>query len=280
MDLLQLKYFQDSAVSENFSHTAQKYMVPPSCISHTIKRLEQELNVKLFDRSANKLKLNNNGKMLLSAVDTVFSELDSVKARLRNLSEEQTGEICILLLTNRKIITSFIAKFRKDFPLVSFRIEHTNSINYKNYDIIISDRAINNNIFEEKLFVREEIKLAVSESNPISKQKSIDISALKEERFISMPQGSSLRYYTDTLCNNAGFIPNIAIESDDPYYIREYLKLGLGVAFVPEFSWKGLFPNNISLVTLNTNNVYRETKVFTKKNAAEIVRQFSATLKI
>lgn len=95
-----------------------------------------------------------------------------------------------------------------------------------------------------------------------------------------MPQGSSLRYYTDTLCNNAGFIPNIAIESDDPYYIREYLKLGLGIAFVPEFSWKGLFPNNISLVTLNTNNVYRETKVFTKKNAAEIVRQFSATLKI
>ena len=61
MELLQLKYFCDAANSQNFSKTAEKFGVPPSCISQSIKRLEKELSVKLFNRSANKITLNNKG---------------------------------------------------------------------------------------------------------------------------------------------------------------------------------------------------------------------------
>ena len=42
MELLQLTYFCDAAVTQNFSKTAQKYNVPPSNISQSIKRLEIE----------------------------------------------------------------------------------------------------------------------------------------------------------------------------------------------------------------------------------------------
>ena len=56
MELLQLMYFCDAAEEENFSHTAQKYQVPPSNISQSVKRLEAELGVKLFDRSANRIR--------------------------------------------------------------------------------------------------------------------------------------------------------------------------------------------------------------------------------
>lgn len=49
MELLQLKYFCDAAETENFSKTAKKYLVPTSNISQSIKRLERELGVELFD---------------------------------------------------------------------------------------------------------------------------------------------------------------------------------------------------------------------------------------
>jgi len=62
MELLQLKYFCDAAKTQNFSQTAKKFMVPPSDISQTVKRLEKELGVALFSRHANRIVLNENGK--------------------------------------------------------------------------------------------------------------------------------------------------------------------------------------------------------------------------
>ena len=43
MELLQLRYFYESAKNENFAKTAEKYMVPASSISASVKRLEEEL---------------------------------------------------------------------------------------------------------------------------------------------------------------------------------------------------------------------------------------------
>ena len=58
MEILQLKYFCDAAQTQNFSKTAKKFLVPPSNISQTIKRLEKEVETTLFERHANKIKLN------------------------------------------------------------------------------------------------------------------------------------------------------------------------------------------------------------------------------
>ena len=52
MELLQLRYFFDSAKNEHFAKTAEKYWVPASSVSASIKRLEEELGCKLFDRQS------------------------------------------------------------------------------------------------------------------------------------------------------------------------------------------------------------------------------------
>ena len=61
MELLQLAYFCDAAITQNFSKTAEKYSVPTSNISQSIRRLEKELSVTLFDRTANRVSLNKEG---------------------------------------------------------------------------------------------------------------------------------------------------------------------------------------------------------------------------
>ena len=62
MELLQLLYFCDAAETQNFSGTARKYNVPTTGISQSIKRLEKELGVLLFDRTSNGISLNKRGK--------------------------------------------------------------------------------------------------------------------------------------------------------------------------------------------------------------------------
>ena len=79
MEFLQLKYFCHAAKTENFSHTAEAFLVPASSVSSSIKKLEEELGVQLFNRSSNKLSLNENGMVFLKTANSILNELEKAK---------------------------------------------------------------------------------------------------------------------------------------------------------------------------------------------------------
>lgn len=257
MELLQLKYFCDAAQSENFSKTAKKFNVPTSNISQSIKRLEKELNTQLFTHLSNKIILNEQGKkFLINAQKALNCLSDGVKA-INDISENIRGEIKISARTNRRIVTNAIESFKKKYPSVTFTISHSR-LTEKDFDIIIDSGK-----FDEKYtvfpLVTEEIVLAVNKHNPLAKQP-ITSKLLKRQRFISMPEGTSQYEYTLYCCKD--FIPNITIFSDDPYYVRKYVELGLGVAFFPALSWKNQFSENV--VIKKAGNISRTTYVACK----------------
>ena len=72
MELLQLRYFYESALTESFAQTAEKYLVPATSVSAAVKRLEGELGCALFDRFANRIRLNGNGRRLQKSLCLVF----------------------------------------------------------------------------------------------------------------------------------------------------------------------------------------------------------------
>jgi LysR family transcriptional repressor of citA len=76
MEFLQLRYFLDSAHTQSLAKTAKKHMVPASSVSAAIKRLEEELGCSLFDRTANRITLNENGRRLQLSLVRMFRELD------------------------------------------------------------------------------------------------------------------------------------------------------------------------------------------------------------
>ncbi|MBR6765850.1 MAG: LysR family transcriptional regulator [Clostridia bacterium] len=241
MDILQLKYFCHAAETENFSHTAQYFCVPASNISQMIKRLEQELRSELFYRTSNTIRLNENGKVFYEYAQKALRLLDEGKTAV-NENEDITGEIKLLILTNRRTVTCIIEKFKAKYPKVNFIIKHTQNSG-DDFDLLVSDVADSN--LEKTLLVKEKIAIAMNKENPLCKKEKFDISDYKNERFIVMQQSSSLSRYTRMLCHMGGFEPNVAIETDDPFYVRKYVEMGLGVALVPMISWEGLFSDNI-----------------------------------
>ena len=278
MEFLQLQYFRNAAHTENFSHTAEQFVVPPSSVSTSIKKLETELGVQLFDRSANKLSLNEKGRLFLKCVDNIFFNLDKTKKDLQSFSNKPSGKIRMIVNTNRRMVTTAIFEFRIKYPDISFILELDENKNYKNYDVIITDSYVDNSFFNCDDLLTEEIKLAVPPSNPLSAKKQIDMSLLKNENFICNSPNHSLRNITNILCRQAGFVPNIVIECNDPFYIREYLKMELGISIVPVFSWKNQFDSSISLLKIN-DGVYRHTKLYVNKNASPVVKIFSEYVK-
>ena len=261
MEILQLKYFCDAAACENFSETAKRYFVPTSNISQSIKRLEIELGCQLFERKANRVILNKEGKSFYLNISKAIELIENEKIRICNLNNVLCGEIRLICLSNRRRVADTIETFIKKYPGVSFIIRHTFDADLA-FDVLISDTCPYE--YSEKILIfDEDICIAVNKEHPFAQKESLTVSDLENERFISMTKGSSLHRITTSTCAEHGFIPNIAIQTEDPFYLRKYVEMGLGIAFVPASSWGGLFSNNI--VLKNIDHIKRKTYVFLPK---------------
>lgn len=280
VEILQLKYFSHAAKSENFSHTAKKFSVPTSCVSASIKKLEKEIGVSLFDRTSNTIKLNEYGRIFLSAVTESEEIFKKASADILKLSGTPFGELKLLILTNRQRITEVISEFKLEYPQTSFNIKHQwqeGASDISEYDIVVSDFGIPDTRFDKKFWLHEEIFLAVHKDNPLSKKKRISAGEMQEEKFVSMEKGSSLRHCADTFFEENGIKPDIVIECDDPKYIRNYLKMGLGVTFFPGISWKEEVDNEIKLLHIG-EGLYRDSYIYVNKTASNAARMFSKKL--
>ncbi len=278
MELLQLKYFCHAAETENFSKTARVFMVPPSDISQSIKRLEKELGTPLFDRRANSIKLNETGRQFYLHVKGALEELNRATDALR----QKATQLKICIKVNRRITMQAVEKFRHIHPEVDLIVRHHADREEEVFDLIIdsTDHAEEGYIGEELL--SEEIVLALRKDDPLAAKKKVTAADLQDRPFITMNSGDSIHTITREVCRTIGFEPRIAIQSDDPFYIRQCVELGLGVSVIPALSWRGQFSEQVLFKVLigSERKTYvchpqnRQLSPFTKDFIALLAEQF------
>ncbi len=266
MELQQLKYFLQSSENENFSKTAEQNFVPPGTVSVAIKKLENELGCKLFERNSNKIKLNYNGRIFASYVAQALRLLDTATDELRTRQIGLWGNINLLIRTERSFVTEKMLSFRKIHPNVNFTLTHTyGKTNYQSYDLIIDDDNEKYYEFSKAPLLTENIKIAAAKNSDLCK-KELKLSQLYNSKFITMSNGSSLNRLTKKFCNNAGFEANIIIETDDPLYVRRYISENCGIAFFPEVSWQNEKGDDIAFLNVTDFNFSRTTYIYFNKN--------------
>ena len=150
MELLQLTYFCDAAESQNFSRTAEKYLVPPSNISQSVKRLEAELGVCLFARNKNRVRLNAAGHAFLCEVKAALRHLERAKEAVRET--EGRGSIRINVHIDRRVVMQVVERFRTAFPRVAIAVTHEPQKGDAPFDLVVSDRPLSfAEFFSEKV---------------------------------------------------------------------------------------------------------------------------------
>ena len=182
------------------------------------------------------------------------------------------------IFSNRRIVMKAIEKFQKRFGNISLVISHDRQKAREDFDLIISDLLEDIPKLSAEKFFSEKMLLAVNASD-FQTKSSITCVDIKNEPFVSMTEGTGLYDINKKICVSLGFTPRIALQSDDPFYIRKCIELGLGICFVPEFSWQGQFSNKIKLIKFGdyTRDVYlyRRNKEF----EPWYVNEFCAILK-
>lgn len=228
MEILQLRYFFESAKNENFSETAKKFMVPTTAVSAAVKRLETEIGCKLFDRTYNRISLNANGKRLQKSLYTVFAELDGVVAELSaNTSDDR--EIKMLVRAMRRDITKLITEFSGKHPHVVFKtVFDFRDADLSGYDIIIDEKSNRYPEYRELPLFNTSLRIKCAVGHPLCGRK-LTLRQLSSQKYISMGEDSNMHKILTQACNRAGFSPDIAIVCNDIECYEKLIASGMGI---------------------------------------------------
>lgn len=228
MELLQLQYFFESAKNESFAKTAEAHLVPTSSVSGAVRRLEAELGCQLFDRTANRIILNSNGDRFYESLQVVFDELKNAVGDLSSGGKD-TREIKMLVRAMRSDITDTIIEYKVKFPQMKFKISFDfGERDLEKYDIIIDETSNTYPKYESFELYRMKLCMTVSESSPLW-DKQLFMKDLKNESFISLGEQSNMHRILIKACKQAGFIPNIAILSNDIKCYERLIESGMGI---------------------------------------------------
>lgn len=130
MNLEILKTYVQVIQSGSFSSAATLLKLPKSTVSRSISRLEDESGTKLLIRTTRSLKMTEAGRLLFENCVGPIQALDEAHKSIRGTDSAVSGLLRITAPEDlgTHVISSEIAKIRRDFPLLKFEITYTDRV--------------------------------------------------------------------------------------------------------------------------------------------------------
>lgn len=247
-------------VNKSFSKAAKSLFVSQPALSNIVKKVEDDLDVILFDRKSNPIEITEAGKIYIDAIEKVMDLEKITKENLAKIanSKQNTFTICGPTYFCTYLFPEIIESYYDIDPELKIKIIEigTNEIEeflkFNLADIGICVENLNSKTFTLETLFNEELILAVPKSNPInnnldkfaltyegiinlnnlSKEKCIDLSLFKNENFIFLKEGNDLHDRAMNICYEYGFRPNILIYMDQLQTSYDIAKSGKGLVFI------------------------------------------------
>ena len=133
MEFRVLKYFLMVAREENITHAAELLHITQPTLSRQMIQLEEELGVKLFQRSKHRIILTEDGMLLRRRAEEIVALAEKTMEDMQHKTTQLTGKISIGSgeLKSSRFLAELIASFHNEHPQVQFEIYSGNSDNIK-----------------------------------------------------------------------------------------------------------------------------------------------------
>ncbi len=257
MNLNTINYYIATVEEMNITHAAQRLFISQQALSNHIARLEEELGVKLFNRSP-VLSLTYAGKRFYEYALQMANIERQIHQMVDDVKENQAGELRVGIshTCGRAILPSILPKFRAEYPLVDVKLVEENSAEMENalrrgsLDLMIDflplsiEGATYTELTKERLFLivpkkllkehyGQDMKRIVSEC-----RKNPDVRLFKELPFILLKKGNRVRAMLDEYMERIKFSPNIVLETENTETAFALASKGMGITVYPElFMW-------------------------------------------
>ncbi|MCI8355482.1 MAG: LysR family transcriptional regulator [Lachnospiraceae bacterium] len=255
MELLQLRYFCEIARQENISKASRLLHVSQPSLSRTLSSLEAELGTKLFDREGRNIRLNHNGEIYFRHIRDALNLIDNAKSELLDFNTTPYGHINLILLAGSNIMPDMLINFHKLYPNISLNLKQqiTHNLQQANdFDFVISATPGNYEGLVNITLLEEDIVIAAHHNHPIAQKDSVRLLEAAPYQFVTYSSGPSIRELTDSLCLQAGFRPNIILESDSPNTFKSFIQSQMGIALLPYQTQMSFFNSMITPVHITS----------------------------
>ena len=242
MNLRQLQYFITIARLEHYTKASEKLYVSQSNLSHSIKELEEELNVRLFMRQGRNIKLTKYGELFLPYATKALKILDNGVACLNDYVNPDTGTVVLSGFPSlASFITNLIVTYMSETNRVGVRFQFNQSANYTalreqllNGDVDLAlSTVVEDPEIEKALIGVHPLALIVSRENPLAEHDEVDLRDLEGEPFIAFDNNCELRSFTDRLFGKLDIHPQISMETAQDATMHGMIAAAHATAIMP-----------------------------------------------
>lgn len=304
----EMKYVYAVCKHRSFSKAAIALDIAQPTLSLMIKKAENRLGGPLFDRSKTPLVLTDLGRAYMQAATGMLRIEDEFQQFLSANEQIPSGVLSIggtVLLTSY-VLPPLLAAFSARYPGVKIYLhEHSTQrldreLQEEYIDLAMDSSPLNSTLFESAFFQTEEIILAVPrkiaespalrlyrmttsylQRGGIQGAAAVPLKLLSEYSFITSHEGTDIRMRTDKLCHEAGFAPNVLMQTDHQMTAYNLAAAGLGIAFISSTLVNHIsHDNRLMFFRLSGENARRDIRFYYRRNqpasspAAAFVQMF------
>lgn len=243
MDLRQLACFVAVAEELNFSRAAQRMHISQPPLSRQIARLEDELRVRLLDRSPQSVTLTAGGKGFLPEARRLLALAAKAPEAARRADRGETGTLRIGFVgsTIYTSVPALVGRFRHLFPGVDVTLlqltvaRQVDLLLSGDIDVGLIRQSISSPRLKTLSLFKERFVAALPANHPLAVESAVNLRRLADENFVcfSRQEAPAIHEHLRRMCEAAGFTPRIALEAHPMSTVVGLVASGAGIAIVP-----------------------------------------------
>lgn len=243
MTITQLKYVLAIAEHKNFTKAAEKCFVTQPTLSTQIQKLEDQLDITIFDRGKKPIELTEVGKKIVSQARNIVNEAD----RIQDIVDQQKGfiggefKLGIIPTIMPTLLPMFLKNFIKKYPKVKLKIEELTTeeiiarINDGHLDAAIAATPLENESIKERALYYEPFVAYVPNGHRLSEKKQIEVNDLEMDDMLLLEDGHCFRDGVINLCKTFKdhLDDQFQLESGSIETLIKLSNEGLGMTLLP-----------------------------------------------
>ncbi len=246
MELRHLRYFVAVAEALSFTKAAEKLRLAQPSLTRQVRNLEDEIGVKLFDRSKRRATLTEAGRLFLFDSKRVLEMCAESVAAVQRLKHGENSDLNIGYVANihNGMLPATLGAFRKLHPDVALNLfdmtsaEQFLALDGRKIDLgfVGLPPVLSGHAFLSECVAHETMLVALPASHPLAKNPKVKLADLAPRFFITRSPKThpGAREWLTRTCQEAGFAVRILQEAETEHIVIQFAADGLGVALVPD----------------------------------------------
>jgi DNA-binding transcriptional LysR family regulator len=238
-------------------------------LTRTIKRVEDVLGVRLFDRSTRRVAITAGGKEFVAVAERMLNDLRISIGSMREIGEEQRGQIIIssIMSVANGLLPAIVAKYRATRPGIEIILREgvhgtvLEDIRSGTADLGVTYVDDVPDFVTAKRVNREVFDVVLQRTHPLSKaakRRSVTLAELVDLPMVSLPHESRTRRIIDAAAAAAGRTLHHAATVTQFATMMSFVRAGVGIAIVPSGAIAGLLGKDLAVLTLTKPRLSRD----------------------